>query len=338
MRHPHGDLRRLAELLTVALVALAFASPAAAQFGGLKKKLKAATGAEKPADQKAAEATPPSGPAAPAGNGAVVLTADVVEQLITGLKAGEATREAALKEDTPLTRYQRDRSRYETAHEACQTAQQTFPGRMAADEKMSDRYSDYMDRMSEAQTKGDTKLAMAWTDSAMAMMDPGCIVKEPSEPSGYYEAQRELDTRSEKSAVEKSGLSWGEFAMARERAEGILRGGPPADVSASETSAVNARAAELKPLLGIREAPAQRAMKPVPAPAPAPAPTAAPAAPAGSDKLAQCMSRNAQAHQKEIEALGHRAQAAQQAGDMARVMAIADTLQQLQMAGCQTGR
>ena len=50
------------------------------------------------------------------------------------------------------------------------------------------------------------------------------------------------------------------------------------------------------------------------------------------------MGRNAQAHQKEIEALGQRAQAAQQAGDMNRVMAIADTLQRLQTAGCRGGR
>ena len=46
------------------------------------------------------------------------------------------------------------------------------------------------------------------------------------------------------------------------------------------------------------------------------------------------MSQNAQKHQKEIEALGQRAQAAQQTGSTAAMMAIADTLQQIQMAGC----
>ena len=43
-------------------------------------------------------------------------------------------------------------------------------------------------------------------------------------------------------------------------------------------------------------------------------------------------------HQKEIEALGERAQAAQKKGDTATMMAIADTLQQLQMAGCTAGQ
>jgi hypothetical protein len=40
------------------------------------------------------------------------------------------------------------------------------------------------------------------------------------------------------------------------------------------------------------------------------------------------------AHQAEIEALGNRAQAAEKSGDQAKMMAIADTLQQIQMAGC----
>jgi hypothetical protein len=46
------------------------------------------------------------------------------------------------------------------------------------------------------------------------------------------------------------------------------------------------------------------------------------------------MTRNLQSHQAELEALGKRAEAAQAAGDTERLMAIADTLQQLQMAGC----
>jgi hypothetical protein len=345
MRNHHRQVRRLGQIIlaaaVAAAVALALVTPAEAQFGGLKKKLKAAAGADKPADQKATEVAAPAAPAG--GGGAVVLTADVVAQLVTGLKAGESVRQAARQEDTPYTRYLRDQSRYEAAQEACQAAQQTFPTKMAADEKLSARYSGYMDRMAEAQTKQDANLTAAWADSAMAMMDPGCVVKQPSRPGDDYEAQREIDTRSEKTAVTESGLSMAEFAMARERALSILLGGPPADVSASETSAVQSRAGELKPLLGIREAPAQRATKSAPAtpaaaPAPAAAPVASPAVPSGSDSLAQCMGRNAQKHQKEIEALGRRAQAAQQAGDMARVMAIADTLQQLQLAGCGTGR
>jgi hypothetical protein len=47
-----------------------------------------------------------------------------------------------------------------------------------------------------------------------------------------------------------------------------------------------------------------------------------------------CMMKNMQDHQAEIEALGHRAEAAKDANDTAKMMAIVDTLQQIQMAGC----
>lgn len=46
------------------------------------------------------------------------------------------------------------------------------------------------------------------------------------------------------------------------------------------------------------------------------------------------MVKNAQSHQAQLEALGKRAQAAQQAGDQAKMMALADTIQQIQLAGC----
>jgi hypothetical protein len=81
-------------------------------------------------------------------------------------------------------------------------------------------------------------------------------------------------------------------------------------------------------------------MKPAPAPAPAPAPQ--PAAPApvvnqGQTDMNNCMMANMHKHEKEIEALGERAKAAQEAGDMPTTLAIADTLRQLQMAGCDKG-
>jgi hypothetical protein len=59
--------------------------------------------------------------------------------------------------------------------------------------------------------------------------------------------------------------------------------------------------------------------------------------PPGSSEMTNCMAKNAQKHEKEIAALGERAKAAQEAGDMARTLAIADTLRQLQMAGCTAG-
>ena len=51
-----------------------------------------------------------------------------------------------------------------------------------------------------------------------------------------------------------------------------------------------------------------------------------------------CMMANVHEHEKEIEALAERAKAAQEAGDMPTTLAIADTLRQLQTAGCNQGQ
>ena len=50
--------------------------------------------------------------------------------------------------------------------------------------------------------------------------------------------------------------------------------------------------------------------------------------------MSECMMKNTEKHQPEIEALAKRAEAAQSAGNQQKLMAIADTLQRLQMGGC----
>jgi hypothetical protein len=171
----------------------------------------------------------------------------------------------------------------------------------------------------------------------MAMQDASCVVKKPEQPKDYYEAQRELDTRAERQEIKASGLSAGDLAVVKERAAAILQGATvPGGTSPMEKTAVSAKSAELKPLLGFREQPPAQAAKPTPAPAPAPAPAPEvdPQMSAAASSMSACMSKNMQSHQAEIEALGKRAQEAQEASDMQRLMAIADTLQQIQMAGC----
>jgi hypothetical protein len=326
MLNRQGRCAAVARTAGVVTVALAMAAPAWAQFGGLKKKVKAATAPE------ASRAQPGGGDQ----GGTVVLTADVVDRLVIGLEAGEAERQAAAKADTPYGRYHRQLAAYEGAKPKCQAGQQTFATRAAADQKMMDQYDALVKRMVEAQTRGDQRLTAIYSDSALAMQDPSCTVKEPQRPEGYYEAQREIDSRAEDRSIEKSGFSRAEFSQARERAEAVLRGGTaPGDLSASEKSAVTSRAKELKPLLGIHDVPAVSPAKAAATSAPTP-PPAQPAAdmPAGASGMSACMGRNAQKHEKEIRALGERAQAAQQAGNTAALMAIADTLQRLQMAGC----
>jgi len=188
--------------------------------------------------------------------------------------------------------------------------------------------------MVAAQGKGDHELSAVYQDSAMAMQDPSCVVKQPSQPDDYYEAQRAMDSRAEKQEIKASGFSRSELAMVKERAEAILRGGtPPGDASAAEKSAVGAKAGELKPLLGIQDQAAAQATKPAPAPA-APAAPPTPAMSPAASSMNACLMKNLQEHQAEIEALGHRAEAAKEANDTAKLMAIVDTLQQIQMAGC----
>ena len=318
MRNRYG-LGGITRAAAIAVVALAITTPASAQFGGLKKKLKGAAAQEG---------------VTKAAGGTIVLTEDVVSRLLAGLKAGQVERAAAAKEDSPYGRYKKAAAAYAEAQPKCQAAQQTFPQRMANNQKMMDKYSALVDKMVNAQSKGDQKLTAVYQDSAMAMQDPSCVVKQPTQPDDYYEAQRNVDSRAEKQEIKASGFSQSELAMVKERAEAILRGAtPPGDASASEKSAVGAKAADLKPLLGIQDETAARATKPAPAPAAPAAPPAPTMSPAASSMNA-CMMKNIQDHQAELEALGHRAEAAKDANDTARMMAIVDTLQQIQMAGC----
>jgi len=341
MSTPTRRLVCIVRMLVPACLTLALATPAAAQFGGLKKKAQQAAGAEaakKVGDSTAAQKDAAPAPAAGGGGGGtetVVLDDQLVDQFITGLKAGKAEREAAKKENTPYAQYLRDSEAYKAAKAKCDAAHETFTTRMLADSVLRERYSAATDKMIKAQEAGDQKQQEAWADSAMAIMDPACIVKEPKQPDDYYESQRKIDSRAEEQAIKSSKMSRSEFAMAQERAWMILQGQtPPGDASAGEKSAVNKRSAELKPLLGLQEVPPARAAKPAPAPPP-PTPSATTGMSDDQSRMANCMAKNAQKHEKEIAALGERASAAAEANDMAKTMAIADTIRQLQSAGCQ---
>jgi hypothetical protein len=325
MPSPYGWPPAIARFALATLAAVAIATPASAQIGRLKKKVQVTATQE--------TAAPVEQP------GMIVLTDDVVSQLLTGLKAGQADRAAAAKEDTPFGRYKKAEAAYAEARPKCEAAQQTFPQRAAGNQKMLDKYSALTEKLVAAQDKGDMKLLAIYQDSAMAMQDPSCTVKEPERPKDYYQAQRDMDVRAEKQEAKASGFSPGELAMVKERAIAILQGStPPGDASPREKAAVSAKAAELRPLLGLVEQPTARAAKPAPEPAPtpaaAPAPAPDPQTSAAASKMGDCMAKNMQSHQVEIEALSKRAQAAQKGQDTQKLMAIADTLQQLQMAGC----
>ena len=90
MRSPYRRFAALAPLALATLVTLAIATPGSAQIGRLKKKVQVTAGQE--------TAAPGEQP------GMIVLTDDVVSQLLAGLKAGQAERAAAAREDTPYAR------------------------------------------------------------------------------------------------------------------------------------------------------------------------------------------------------------------------------------------
>ena len=327
----------IARLAVMALAALAIATPASAQFGGLKKKAEAAAGQEavsKAADEVGVPATEGAGPAD--RGGMIVLTKDVVNQLVAGLKAGQAVREAAAKEDTPFGRYQKARTAFAVAQPKCEKAQQTFYMRAESNKKLFNKWTAYNDKVTAAQEKNDLKLALMYQDSALALQDPSCIVKEPEQPKGYYEAQRDLDARAEKNEIETSGFSRNDLGVVKERTIAILEGAtPPGGASATEKSAVSAKSAELKPLLGVKDQPPAQAAKPAPAPTPTPtAPTAGPQMSPAASGMSACMMNNIQKHEAKLEGLGERLEAAESAGNNAKMMAIADTMQRIQMAGC----
>jgi hypothetical protein len=332
MRNLYRPLIGITRLTVVTLAALAVATPASAQFGGLKKKIKKAAGQE---DQTRAAEAAPVDQGEPGGT--IVLTEEVLSRLVTGLKAGQVERDVADKADTPYGRYRRAAAAYATGKSTCEEARKTFPQRMMGDKKLSAKYNAVVEKMVAAQKQGDQKTAAMYNDSALAIQDPGCVVKEPDQPENYYEAQREVDVRAEALERKAAGFSHHELAVVKERAISILLGRVDEEASPSEKSAVTDNK-ELIRLLGFRERPPETAKKEEPKPAPAPEPVpASPQMSAQASDMSACMVKNMQKNQARIEALGKQAQAAQKAGDQAKMMAIADTIQRIQMAGC-TGR
>jgi len=343
---PTLNRRSVTGMLVLILAALVLTAPVSAQFGAVKKKLKGdatAKAAEKAGEAAGADAAK-AGPTAAQGapvptEQTLVLTPEVVDRLIAGLKAGQAEREKAKNEDTPYGRYHKAEAAYQVAKPKCDAAMQPGIMRIGADEKKNAKYQKYTEKMMEAGTRRDSTAQLAYHDSAMAMIDASCLVRQPTQSSDYYDQQRAIDNRAEQATLKASGFTGQELGRISERTIGILTdNGWVADASAGEKAAVKAKDPELKSLLGIREAQEQRVAKQAPAPAPAavtdtaPQPTVTP--PSGAAMMNECQVKNVQAHEAEVKALGDRGAAAQQAGNTALMMAIADSINQIMYKGC----
>lgn len=325
-------------IILVASLATGGASPVAGQFGGLKKKIKSATGA---AQAKEEPGTP--GQAGGGGNagGTIVLDDDVLNRYLVYFRTMQAEREAARKEDTPYGRYLKADAAAQAAAAKCKAAQDGWTQRLVRDEKLAQQSAAMADKMAAAMEKQDMKLYQAYGDSMMALMDPSCLVKPPTRPDNWSEMQRQLDERAEKKGAEASGLEGRDLGQIAERATAILRNAPGPDISQSEIAAVKKRETELKHAMGMEEVPAGRTGKAAASAAPpaagadtAPPPPALPQPTAQQRALGECSSKNAEKNDKEVKRLGELAAAAGDAGNTAAAIAYSDSIRQIMQQGC----
>ena len=314
---------RVVRILAVALLAIALATPAAAQFD-VKKKVKSMTGAEK---AKPAAAT--------GGGGMLVLDDEVIERIIKGMRAAQAYREDAAKANTPYGRHMQAKAAYAEAQPKCEEGRATYATRLTADPKLQKKSEVYMERFLAAQEKQDTAAARIWGDSiAVLQGGPACAVKDPVQPNDFHDQQQAVETGAAAAELEASDLDGRESGQAKDRAIAIIQDAPPPDLSPSEQQAVDKREKELKDLMGLNPPPQSRTPKPAPAAAAAPPPAPAPTVDPAQQAAGECMSKNAKKNEKEIERLGEAAAAAANAGDVAKAMVYADSINRIQTAGC----
>jgi hypothetical protein len=316
-------MTRLVHIIAVALLALAAATPAAAQFD-VKKKLPKVPGAEK--------GKPAAAPAAAGGGETLVLDDDVIERLIKGMRAAKAYREDAKKANTPYGRHLQAKAAYAEAQLKCEEGRASYVTRLTADPKLQKKNEVYAERFLAAQEKQDTAAAGAWGDSVAILMDPACAVKDPAQPSDFYDQQQAVEQGAQEAELKASEFDGRESGQAKDRAIAIIQDAPPPDVSPSEQQAVDKREKELKDLMGLNPPPEARTPKPAPAAAAAPPPT--PTVDPAQQAASECMAKNARNNEKDIERLGNLAAAAADAGDVAKAMVYADSINRIQSAGC----
>jgi len=336
MRDAERHLAGLTRVAAFLFLISASATPLAAQIGALKKKAKAAAGITPAAQPGAQPAAAAAGTGTGTGTGGtLVLDDEVIKRLIKGFHAAKAEREAAAKSDTPYGRYIQQEAAYKAAKPKCDAASQTWPQRLSANQGLMEKNGRYLEMMMAAQQKQDTAAQRAWGDSMLMAVDASCAVKEPQQPPGYYDSRRDVDARAEEAQLKAADMDRRELGATVDRAIAILENAPPPDVSPSEKNAVERQKDELNRLMGRESPPA-----PAAAPPPTPAPAAAPPAAAGSgltdrqQAAAECMAKNAKKNEAEIERLGEGVRKAAESGDNGAAMAIADSIRQIQSAGC----
>ena len=299
--------RRVLPLLAVLSVVVA--NSASAQFGGLKKKA---------ARMGAPGAAPAASPGAPPS---VIVTPDVIDRYLAGLKARRAERDRIAKTNTPVGKYFAAQDAYRAHETHCRDF----------DRKRSETYSRLV-----AQQKYDSASALA------QVRDASCEtgMSQPQEPE-FQDLAGAQGTEDTAAAV-GAGMDVNAWASLDEWIPQLMYQmvNSPERTTAElasnfgrkpgEVEALKARKDEVATALGIppRQKPVEHQQVATPEPPPA-MPANTPGMPSqGSALFMQTEMNNQQAR---IEALAAKGQAAQKANDMATTMAIADTVNGINM-------
>lgn len=308
------SFRSFRRVLPAALILIALlAGSASAQFGGLKKKAAKAAGI----GTGESSATTP-------GRVNVTVTPEVVDHYLAGLKARKEERSRIAKTNSPVGRYYAAVDEYKAHLKHCDEFNR----------KRSENYTRLI-----AQQKYDSAA------NAMTARDASCETgaSEPQEPD--FQQLSAAQGREDTAAAAGANMDVPSWASLDEWIPQLMSRmvDSPEQTSAelasnfgrkqSEVDVLKARKDEIAAALGIP--PKQKPVEQQ-APPPMPQQMATPAAGAASPGItaggAQCMQTEMTNQKATLEAMGKRGQAAQQANDMTKAMAIADSVNQINMA------
>ena len=242
--------------LLAVVVALSASSAASAQFGGLKKKVKEKiTGDAQPAPTTSASPTSSAGgdPNEKARRDAwqnpAPITSTAIDGFVKAIKAENAER-AKYVASAPPTSAIGKWNAYQQAKNKC-----------ARDEVLQDSAQVRIQRkmMAEA-SAGNTKNTDAYTDSIMKLSQAAqersqrCSgLERPRFTDDEWKEMRAQENKEEAAAAAAAGIDPFIYARLKERviAYALMpSGGKPSGYAPAELAAIDARKAEIKPLLG----------------------------------------------------------------------------------------
>jgi hypothetical protein len=244
--------RRSFTLLAVVIAAMAPAT-SHAQIGGLKKKMKdKITGDAQPASTPATTTTPSDADAkarADAWQHPVAITSSAVDGFVKAIKAENAARTKWFASAPPSSAIAQWNA-YHVAKAKCKADE-------ANDDSTQARYQRTM--MAEASAGHPDKIQtytdsiLAYSKLAQARSDRCSALVQPKFSDDDWKAVHAEEDKEEAAAASVGGFTPLVYSRLKERVIAYMMmpsGGKPSGYTADELHAIDARRAELKPLLG----------------------------------------------------------------------------------------